>query len=98
MSLVSRMHQLVQMVPPNKREDVYAAESAWLAAVKAGTAELGDPIGLSGAAAAHDLTALPVTQTAGGSGYLRAARWVYQLSPCSYGECQDGWQDLASEY
>ena len=89
------MRQLVQMVPPNKREDVYAAESAWLAAVKAGTAELGDPIGLSGAAAAHDLTALPVTQAAGGSGYQRAARWVSQFSPCSYGECQDGWQDTS---
>ena len=54
---------------------MYAAESAWLAAVKAGTADRGKQIGLSGAAAAHDLAGAPVEHIAEGTRSLRVPRW-----------------------
>ena len=48
------------MVPSSRREDVYVAEAAWQAAVKDGTADMGDAHGLDAAAAMHDVSAPPV--------------------------------------
>ena len=51
----------LQMQPPNRRPDAYAAEAAWHASAVAHTADIGEEgAGLDAAAARHDLTAQPV--------------------------------------